>query len=81
MPQGTFYFFVDVTQYFGTKYNETTINNANDLALFFLNVGHVAVVSGEAFSYPGFIRISVSNSKNNLIVGLKAISETLKLLS
>lgn len=57
-PQGAFYIFPEVSAYFGKADGDRRINDANDLAMYLLEVGHVATVSGDAFCAPGYIRLS-----------------------
>ena len=65
-PEGAFYLFPDVNEYFGKSDGETTINNGNDLCLYLLDKAHVALVPGEAFGAPDCIRISYATSKENI---------------
>src|SRR5690606_12015852 len=67
LPGGAFYFFPDVSSFFGKKSEDgEVINNAEDLALYLLNKGHVAVVSGDAFGDPKSIRISYAAADDKL---------------
>jgi aspartate aminotransferase len=80
LPEGAFYFFPDVSYYFGKSYNGRTIADANELAIWLLETKHVAVVSGEAFGGPESIRISYATSDDKLKEALKRIKEGLALL-
>lgn len=66
MPQGAFYFFPDVSAYFGKSDGTTTVNNADDLALFILENAQVSVVTGDAFGDPNCIRLSYAASEEDL---------------
>lgn len=77
MPQGAFYFFPDVTEYFGRKFNGQTISNAGDLCMYLLNHAHVALVPGDAFGNPDCIRISYATSSKLLITAIARISDAL----
>lgn len=79
-PKGAFYVFPDVSSYFGKTDGKTTINNASDLAMFLLNEGLVALVSGDAFGDPNCIRFSYATSEDILIEAIKRIKKTLALL-
>lgn len=81
LPQGAFYFFPDVSAYFGKSDGETTINNAGDLSLFILDNAHVSVVTGEAFGAPNCIRLSYAASEEDLREAIKRIKTTLSKLS
>jgi aspartate aminotransferase len=66
-PSGAFYIFPDVSAYFGkTAPDGSVINNATDLALYMLNDGHVAAVTGEAFGAPNCIRFSTAAADEKL---------------
>ncbi len=76
-PGGAFYFFPDVSAYFGKSFGEIKINTANDLSMYLLNTAHVAVVDGAAFGGEKNLRISYANSEKNLAEGLKRFREAL----
>ena len=67
--------------YFGKKYNNYTINNSSDFSMFILEVGHVAVVSGDAFGDDNCFRFSYACSEANIIESVKRIKETLAKLN
>jgi aspartate aminotransferase len=72
-PVGAFYFFPDVTYYFGKKHATGIINNAEDLCMYLLTEANVAVVSGESFGSPNNIRFSYATSEENLIAAMQRI--------
>jgi aspartate aminotransferase len=77
VPKGAFYFFPDVTSYFGKSYDGKPINNACDLANYLLDVGHVALVPGDAFGNPNCIRISYATSMELLTEAVDRIKKCL----
>ena len=77
VPQGAFYAFPDMSHYFGKSDGTHNIQNADDLAMYLLNVGHVATVSGSAFGAPNCIRLSTAASDENLTEALRRIKEAL----
>ena len=79
-PEGAFYAFPDVSHYFGKSDGTTTINNADELALYILKEAHVSVVTGGAFGSPECIRISFAASNDDLIEALKRIKNLLATL-
>ena len=79
-PQGAFYLFPEVSSYIGKKYGDKVIENYGDLAMFLLEVGHVATVDGAAFCLPGYIRLSYATSDDNIREAMRRIKETLALL-
>jgi aspartate aminotransferase len=76
-PEGAFYVFPDMSYFFGKSDGETTVNDANDLALYILGKAHVSTVSGAAFGSPNCIRISYAASDEDLKIALGKIKETL----
>ena len=79
-PKGAFYFFPDVSYYFGKSYNGEVIKDATDLCMFLLNKGLVALVSGDAFGNPECLRISYATSEEVLKESINRIKNTLALL-
>ena len=80
-PKGAFYFFPDVSEFFGKSYGGKAIGNSNDLSMFLLDDAHVSLVPGEAFGAPDCIRISYAASEENLKEALGRIKEALAKLS
>lgn len=76
-PQGAFYLFPKCSSYFGKKDGDRIINNSSDLAMYLLEVGHVATVGGDAFGSPECFRMSYATSDENIIESMKRIKETL----
>jgi aspartate aminotransferase len=79
-PKGAFYFFPDVSYYFGKSYNGSIIKDATDLCMFLLNEGLVALVSGDAFGNPECLRISYATSEEVLVEAVSRIKKALSLL-
>ena len=76
-PQGAFYVFPDMSAFFGKSDGESTINDANELALYILSKAHVSTVSGGAFGSPNCIRISYAASDEDLKTALLKIKDAL----
>jgi aspartate aminotransferase len=81
MPTGAFYFFPDISAYFGKSFNGNKINNSADLCMFLLNEVHVAAVSGDAFGDDNCFRISYACSEKDIIEAVSRIKKGLDLLS
>ncbi len=81
IPEGAFYLFPDVSSFFGKSYNGKTINSANDLAMYIMEEGLVALVTGEAFGDPNCIRISYAASENELIEAMNRLKIALEKLN
>lgn len=73
VPEGAFYVFPDISALFGKKYNDYTINNAQDFCIYILNEALVALVTGEAFGNPKCIRFSYATSEEILTEALLRI--------
>ena len=61
-PAGAFYFFPDVSFYFGKTIQGHAINNSDDFALMLLEKAHVATVGGVCFGDSNCIRLSYAAS-------------------
>lgn len=81
MPGGAFYFFPNVSSYFGKSVNGQKIENATDLSMFLLEDARVSVVTGEAFGDPECIRLSYAASVEELKTAIAAMKESLAKLS
>ena len=80
LPAGAFYFFPEVSSYFGKSVDGEVIKNADDLSLYLLNKGHVATVSGDSFGDPNSIRLSYAAADDKLIEACKRIKSALEQL-
>ncbi len=76
-PQGAFYLFPKCSSFYGKTDGERRIENSNDLAMYLLEVGHVASVGGDSFGAPECFRMSYATSDENIIEALRRIKETL----
>jgi len=76
-PQGAFYLFPKCSSYFGKKDGDRVINTSTDLAMYLLEVGHVATVGGDAFGSPDCFRMSYATSDENIVEAMRRIKETL----
>jgi len=76
-PEGAFYLFPKCSSYFGKKDGDRVINNSTDLAMYLLEVGHVATVGGDDFGSPECFRMSYATSEDNIVEAIKRIKETL----
>lgn len=81
LPDGAFYIFPDISYYFGKSYNNYHIKNSNDLSMFILEEGNVALVSGDAFGDDNCIRFSYATAEDKLIEAVKRMKEVLAKLS
>ena len=77
MPEGAFYLFPKCSSYFGKKFGDRTVNSAADMAMYLLEVAHVACVGGGAFGAPDCIRMSYATSDENIMEAMRRIKEAL----
>jgi len=76
-PEGAFYFFPDVSAFFGKSFEGKKINNADELCLYLLEQAHVSLVSGGAFGDPNCIRLSYAASEKDLREAMKRMKHAL----
>lgn len=80
-PQGAFYVFPDVSAFFNKSYGNFTVTNSDQLAMYILETGKVAVVTGNAFGSPNCIRISYASSMEKLKDAMDRIATALNNLN
>lgn len=76
-PQGAFYFFPDVSHYFGKSDGSRKIQNGDDFALYMLEQAHVSMVPGGAFGDENCVRLSYAASEKDLREAMKRIKDAL----
>lgn len=81
IPEGAFYIFPDIKNYFGKVNNYINIKNSSDFSMFLLNEAHVATVPGSAFGENNCIRFSFALGKNKIETAMDRIKTTLKTLT
>jgi aspartate aminotransferase len=77
LPDGAFYFFPNVTSFFGKSFNGKVINDADELSIFLLEEAHVATVGGDSFGDKKSIRISYAAAEDKLVEAIRRIKEAL----
>jgi len=77
MPGGAFYVFIDVSSFFGKSEGENIIQNDNDLCMYLLEKGNVALVPGSAFGDARCLRISYATSTEKLKEACRRIADAL----
>lgn len=75
--KGAFYVYPDVQRYLGKRFGDKVIENAVDLCQYLLDEALISTVPGEAYNVPGKIRISYSNSMENLEKALDRLEHAL----
>ena len=79
-PQGAFYFFPDVSFYYGKSTGTRTIMNGDDFCLYMLEVAHVSLVPGSAFGDGNCVRLSYAASEKDLVEALRRMKDALSQL-
>lgn len=79
-PDGAFYVFPNVQAFFGKSDGETTVHSSADMAQYLLKKARVALVPGEAFEMPGYIRITFAVDMAEVQEGLDRIAAALAAL-
>lgn len=81
VPQGAFYLFPKCSSFFGKTDGTHVINNSTDLALYLLEVGHVATVAGDAFGDPECFRMSYATSDDTIREAMSRIKSAVARLA
>ncbi len=76
-PQGAFYFFPDVSSFYGKSDGARTIKNGDDFCLFMLEVANVSLVPGGAFGDDNCVRLSYAASEKDLLEAMRRMKEAL----
>jgi aspartate aminotransferase len=74
LPEGAFYVFPDVSSYL----HNGKFSNTIELAEYLLNKANVAIVPGDAFGRPGFIRMCYATPRDIITGGLEAMKKCLE---
>lgn len=70
LPEGAFYVYPSVKDLIGKEIRGKRAQNSSELAALILDEAEVAVVPGEAFGTPGYVRLSYATSDDNIIEGV-----------
>ena len=73
-PGGAFYAFPNVSAHLGDGKNAAA-KNCTELSKLLLEKAHVALVAGEAFGAPGFLRLSYATSIERIEEGLRRLEK------
>jgi aspartate aminotransferase len=76
-PQGAFYFFPDVSHYYGKSDGSKKIQNGDDFCLYMLEQARVSLVPGGAFGEENCVRLSYAASEKDLREAMKRMKEAL----
>ncbi|WP_106187545.1 pyridoxal phosphate-dependent aminotransferase [Umezawaea tangerina] len=76
-PRGAFYAYPSVKALIGKELRGTVIGSSAELATAVLEHAEVAVVPGEAFGTPGYLRLSYALGDDDLVTGVTRMAELL----
>jgi aspartate/methionine/tyrosine aminotransferase len=74
-PQGAFYAYPSVKGLLGKEHGGRVIDSSADLAEYILEQVEVAVVPGEAFGSPGYLRLSYALGDDDLVEGITRLQK------
>lgn len=77
VPEGAFYVFPRITGVLGREIGGVVPRTSAELAEIFLDQALVAVVPGEAFGTPGYLRLSYALSDEDIVEGLTRLQNLL----
>ena len=80
VPEGAFYVFPDISNFFGKSDGTSTIKDTNDMSLYLLEKAHIGTVPGIAFGDPNCIRISYATSDELLVEAMSRMKNALDML-
>lgn len=81
MPKGAFYAFPHVGRLIGRRTPDGPLASATALAGYLLKEARTALVPGEAFGAPEYLRFSYATGMQNIVTGLDRIDEAIRRLS
>ncbi len=74
-PGGAFYAFFNVSHYFGKPLQGgVVVNDATEFCTALLEHGNVALVTGDAFGAPGYVRLSFATNIETLSAGIDRLA-------
>lgn len=75
LPGGAFYAYPSVKGLLGREYDGRVIDTSADLAEYILDTAEVAVVPGEAFGSPGYLRLSYALGDDDIVEGITRLQK------
>ncbi len=76
-PDGAFYVFPDISNFFGKSAEGRTINSSDDMSFYLLEKAFVATVPGSGFGNDKCIRMSFATSDDKLVEALSRLKKAL----
>ncbi len=79
-PEGAFYMFPNVSALLGNSATGDPLDTSQAIAMHLLEAASVAVVPGEGFGAPGYIRISYAAPLDQIEEGMSRVEQALAAL-
>ena len=77
-PTGAFYVFPNIKKLLGKTYDGKLIQTTDEFSDYLLEKAQIAVVPGDGFGAPGYIRLSYATSMENISKGLDRLEQAVK---
>ena len=74
-PEGAFYAYPSVKGLIGRRYDGRLVESSAELSDYILDSAEVAVVPGEAFGSPGYLRLSYALGDEDLVEGITRLQK------
>ena len=74
-PGGAFYAYPSVKGLLGKEYDGTLVETSAELAEYILDKAEVAIVPGEAFGSPGYLRLSYALGDDDIVEGITRLQK------
>ena len=81
VPEGAFYVFPNISNYFNKSFGKYKISNSEDLSMYILETAYVGIVPGSAFGNENCVRISYAVKNERLVEAIGRINTALAKLS
>lgn len=78
-PEGSFYVFPNIKKFLGKTYGGKTVTTCTEFAEYLIEKARIAVVPGDPFGAPGYIRLSYATSMKNIKSGLDRLEEAVSI--
>ena len=78
LPRGAFYAFPNVSGLYGIRHAGKTLQSADDVTLWQLDVCGIAAVAGEPFGAPGHIRYTYASAESVIDEALAALKQAVE---
>jgi aspartate aminotransferase len=79
VPDGAFYVFPNVAALLNRPLrNGVSCASTDELTMYLLDQAHIAVISGESFGVPGYLRLSYATSEQEIVEGMQRFAAAVR---